>query len=144
MTETNSNSITETISLTVSLQTNGQYICEMTSSPSDRIQDEIRTYGQSQEHAVAIALEQLADKYRQIAEEQQATSWDAVERSETGEPIQKQYHVLLHYEDYVTAESKFEAMHNTILGNTVIENAKITVIEVPEDLPVQALLRSWE
>ncbi|MGG6266265.1 hypothetical protein ACQ4M5_17715 [Leptolyngbya sp. AN10] len=136
--------MSETISLTVRLETNGQHLCELSSPLNDRIQDEIRCYGQSREHAIAIALEQLADQYREIAEEQQTIAWDAVERSETGEPIQKQYHVLLHYENRITAESKFEAMHNTIIGNTVVENARITVIEVSEELPTQPLMRSWE
>lgn len=79
-----------------------------------------------------------------MAEKQQNVDWDAVERSSTGEPIEKPYHVMLHYEDIITAESKFEAMHNTILGNTVVENATITVIEIASDLPVAPLVRSWE
>jgi phosphoribosylformylglycinamidine (FGAM) synthase PurS component len=49
---------------------------------------------------------------------------------------------MLHYEDTITAESQFEAMHNTIIGNTVVENAKITVIEIAPDLPVESLTRS--
>ena len=79
-----------------------------------------------------------------MAEERQNIDWDAVERSESGEPIEKQYHVMLHYEHITTAESKFEAMHNTIIGNTVVENAKITVIEVANELPVKPLVRSWQ
>jgi hypothetical protein len=31
----------------------------------------------------------------------------------------------------------------TILGNTVVENAKITVIEISPDLPIAPLHRSW-
>jgi hypothetical protein len=69
--------------------------------------------------------------------------WNLVETSESREPVIKHYHVLIHYERTIEAESKFEAMHNTITGNTVIENAKITVIEIAPDLPVETLKRSW-
>jgi hypothetical protein len=40
-----------------------------------------------------------------------------VEISDSGEPINKYYHVILHYERIAEDESKFEAMHNTIMGN---------------------------
>jgi phosphoribosylformylglycinamidine (FGAM) synthase PurS component len=116
----------------------------MSPSLSDRPTHDIQCYGQTKEHAIAIALEQLADAYRQMAEERQNLDWDAVERLESGELIEKQYHVMLHYEDIMTAESKFEAMHNTIIGNTVVEHAKITVIAIADDLPVEPLVRSWE
>ena len=76
----------------------------------------------------------------QLAEERQNIDWDAVEQSESGEPIEKQYHMMLHYEDTITAESKFEAMQNMIVGNTVVENAKVTVIEIANDLPIEALV----
>ncbi|MFN9059186.1 MAG: hypothetical protein ACK5WL_04075, partial [Pseudanabaena sp.] len=101
----------------------------------DPSQSTINRYGQTQEHAIAIALEQLADRYRQIAEDQQNVDMLTVERSPDGEAISKLYHVTLHFECTIDAESKFEAMHDTIMGNTVVENGKITVIEVSEDLP---------
>lgn len=134
--------MTETITIAVLPQANGQYLCQMSPSLGDRLTHDIRCHGQTKEHAIAIALEQLADEYRRMAEEQQNIDWDAVERIDSGEPIEKQYHVMLHYEDIITAESKFEAMHNTIIGNTVVENAKITVIEIANDLPVESLVRS--
>lgn len=134
--------MTETITIAVLPQANGQYLCQMSPSLRDRLTHDIRCYGQTKEHAITIALEQLADEYRRMAEEQQNIDWDAVERIDSGEPIEKQYHVMLHYEDIITAESKFEAMHNTIIGNTVVENAKITVIEIANDLPVESLVRS--
>jgi phosphoribosylformylglycinamidine (FGAM) synthase PurS component len=143
MTDINPNRVTGTLSITVLPQENGQYVCQLSSSLSDRNREEIQCYGQTQEHAIAIALEQLAETYRQLAEERQNLDWDAVERSETGALIEKQYHVMLHYEDTITAESKFEAMHNTIIGNTVVENAKITVIEIASDLIIEPLMRSW-
>jgi hypothetical protein len=142
MTESNLDHITETLTITVLPQTNGQYVCQMSASLRDR--EDIRCYGQTPEHAIATALERLADEYRQMAEERQNIDWDTVERSASGEPIEKPYHVMLHYEDIITAESKFEAMHNTLLGNTVVENARITVIEVTNDLPIEPLVRSWQ
>ncbi|NJL35697.1 MAG: hypothetical protein HC899_02295 [Leptolyngbyaceae cyanobacterium SM1_4_3] len=142
-TEMNPNGTTGTISVTVLLQDNGQYLCQTSTDLGDRPSDNIRCYGQTQEHAIAIALEKLADHYRQLAEERQNLDWDAVERTETGEPILNRYHVILHYERTGDAESKFEAMHDTIMGNTVVENAKITVIEVAAHLPIDPLTRSW-
>lgn len=144
MTEANPAQITGTLSITILPQANGQYVCQISPLLSDRDREDIRCYGQTQEHAIAVALEQLADEYRRIAEERQKIAWEAVERSESGEPIEKHYHVLLHYEDIITAESKFEAMHNTIIGNTVVENAKITVIEIANDLAIEPLVRSWD
>jgi hypothetical protein len=141
MTDINPDRITGTLSIAVSPQVNGQYVCQMTSSLSDRSEENIQCYGQTPEHAIAIALEQLADTYRQMAEERQNLNWDTVQRSASGEPFEKQYHVMLHYEDIITAASKFEAMHDTIIGNTVVENARITVIEIADDLPVAPLLR---
>lgn len=141
MTNTNPDSITETISLTVLPQTNGQYICEMSTDLSECPTSDSRYYGQTKEHTIAIALEQLAARYRQIAQNRQNRDWDAVERTETGEPIPKYYHVILHYERIAEAESMFEAMHETIIGNTVVENAKITLVEIAADLPIQPLTR---
>ena len=133
------NAITGTITINVQ-DDNGEYVCQVSSSleyPSN----EIRCCGQTPEHAIAIALEQLASEYRQIAEEHQNIDWDLVERSETGEPITKHYHVILHYERIAESESKFEAMHDTMMGNTVVENAKITLIEIDADLPIDPLTR---
>jgi phosphoribosylformylglycinamidine (FGAM) synthase PurS component len=143
MTQINPDSITETISLTVLPHTNGQYICEMSTDLSECPTSDSRYYGQTKEHTIAIALEQLAARYRQIAEKRQNRDWDAVERTETGEPIPKSYHVILHYERIAEAESMFEAMHDTIIGNTVVENAEITLVEIADDLPIQPLTR-WK
>jgi hypothetical protein len=104
----------------------------------------VRCYGQTPDHAIACALEQLAEQYRQTAQTQQNPDWYTVEESESGEPIEKQYHVMLHYESTITAPSKFEAMHDTMMGNTVVENAKTTVIEISPDLPIVPLRRSWD
>ncbi|MBN3945227.1 MAG: hypothetical protein HWQ38_01535 [Nostoc sp. NMS7] len=131
-------SITRTITINVQADNNRQYFCQLSSS-LDQPTDEIRCCGQTEEHAIAIALEHLASKYRQIAEERQNEDWLAIERSESGEAIQKHYHVILHYERIGIAESKFEAMQDTLLGNMVVENAKITLIEIDANLPVQPL-----
>ncbi|MGH2412678.1 MAG: hypothetical protein ACRDEA_03070 [Microcystaceae cyanobacterium] len=136
--------ITGTIALTVQPQDNGQYLCHLSPSLGDSSPEPIRCYGQTPEHALAIALEKLADDYRSLAEERQNIDGDAVERSETGEPMVKHYHVILHYERMAEAESKFESMHDTIMGNTVVEKAKITVIEIEPDLPVEPLVRGWD
>jgi phosphoribosylformylglycinamidine (FGAM) synthase PurS component len=146
MSETNPNLISENLSITVTLANNGYYLCQLSNPLPDPSQDNINCYGQTQEHAIAIALEQLAEKYREIAEEQQNVDMLTVERSADGEAINKLYHVTLNFECIIDAESKFEAMHNTIMGNTVVENAKITVIEVGEDLPVADILKlgDWQ
>ncbi|HAX80660.1 MAG TPA: hypothetical protein DCY88_33700 [Cyanobacteria bacterium UBA11372] len=144
MTQMNPDGIAETISIAVLPQDNGQYVCEITSSLSNCTQDCTRFYGQTKEHAIARALESLAAQYRQQVEEEQNIDWLAVERAESGEPIQKHYHVILHYEEIAEDESKFEARHNTILGNTVVENAKISVIEISPDLQIEPLERDWD
>jgi hypothetical protein len=144
MTEMNPDQITGTLAITVLPQANGQYVCRLASALSDAPRADIQCYGQSKEHAIAIALEQLAAEYRQMAQAQQSSDWLAVERSASGTPIDKRYHVILHYEDVTEDESMFEARHNTIMGNTVVENAKITVIEIDADLPVEPVGRSWE
>jgi hypothetical protein len=139
MSETNSYPTNVNLFLNVTLENNGYYLCQL-SNPNPS-QNTIKCYGQTQEHAIAIALEQLAEQYRQIAEEQQNIDMLTVERSADGEAINKLYHVTLNFECIIDAESKFEAMHDTIMGNTVVENGKITVIEVAEDLPVADILK---
>lgn len=131
----------ETITLTILPQENGQYTCQISTSLTDFPTDDRQYYGQTKAHVIAIVLEQLADNYRRIAEEQQNIDWDTVEKSASGEAITKQYHVILHYERIGEAESKFEAMHDTLMGNTVVENAKITIIEIDPDIPVNHLTR---
>ncbi|MEA5620536.1 hypothetical protein VB711_22240 [Cronbergia sp. UHCC 0137] len=144
MTDVNPDQITGNIRIALLPQDNGQYICQLSSSLSDSPKENIQCYGQTKEHAIAIALEQLADEYRRIAEEQQNIDWLTVERSDSGEPITKHYHVILHYERIAEEESKFEAIHNTMMGNTVVENAKITVIEIDPEISIDPLTRDWD
>jgi phosphoribosylformylglycinamidine (FGAM) synthase PurS component len=51
----------------------------------------------------------------------------------------KRYHVILHYERITEAEFKFDALENTLLGNTVIENVTCTLIELSEDAQQQVI-----
>ncbi len=143
MTEPNTDRITGTITINVSPEANGQYLCQMAPTLSDQSRNGSEFFGQTPEHAIAIALEHLAEEYRSLAENRQAIDWDRVERSEAGDAIAKQYHVILHYERVGAAESKFEAMENTIMGNTVVENAKITVIEVSPDISIAPMVREF-
>ena len=144
MTQINPDRITGTIAIDVCAQSNGQYLCQIASSLSDRPDDSTNFYGQTKEHAIAIALENLADEYRQKAEESQNINSLAVETSDSGEPINKYYHVIVHYERIAEDESKFEAFHNTIIGNTVVENAKVSIIEIDRDIEIKPLELSWE
>ncbi|MEG4043737.1 hypothetical protein [Microcoleus sp. Pol17_C1] len=99
-------------------------------------------YGQTKEHAIAIALEHLAEEYREKAEESQNIDSLAVEISDSEEPINKYYHVIVHYEEIAEAESKFKAVHNTMMGNTIVEKARIAAIEISPDIEIQPLERS--
>ncbi len=108
----------------------GRYICHISSSLSDRPRPSTIFDGQTKEHALAIALEHLASEYRTAAEESQGIAWNDTETTQAEPQINKRYHVILHYERIVSAKSKFEALRDTMLGNTVVENAKSTVIKI--------------
>ena len=79
--------ISENFSINVTLENNGYYLCQLSNPLPDPSKNTINCYGQTQEHAIAIALEQLADKYREIAENQQNIDMLTVERSPDGEAI---------------------------------------------------------
>jgi hypothetical protein len=49
------------------------------------------------------------------------------------------FHVILHYERVAEDESKFDAMVNAQTGNTVMENAEISIIQVDLNLPIEHL-----
>jgi hypothetical protein len=121
------------ITITTLPQADGHIFCELTNPTGEPI----HSYGQASDHAIAQALENLAKQNRKIADDQQNIDWDAVEESESGDPIEKEYHVILHYEAIRTAESKFEAMHDTMMGNTVVTKATINVIEIDPDLAIE-------
>lgn len=99
-----------TISITVLPQANGQYLCQMSTDLSDCPTNDTLCYGQTKEHVIAIALEQLANHYRQIAEQQQNRDWDAVEQTEAGELIAKHYHVILHCERIAGIEPRYDTV----------------------------------
>jgi phosphoribosylformylglycinamidine (FGAM) synthase PurS component len=128
------------LTITTHPQDNGHTLCELNNPAGEPI----RSHGQTPDHAIAQALEQLATQYRKTADAQQNVDWYAVEESESGEAIEKEYHVILHYETIRTAESKFEAMHDTMMGNTVVERATINVIEISPDLAIEPLRRSYD
>lgn len=115
----------------------GRYLCRLTLTLQGRTRETRSFHGQSANHATAIALEDLAREFRKEAEAEQNIAWDAVERSLSGKVMDKRFHVVLHYERIIDEESKFEAMHSTILGNTVIENAEISIIQIDPELPIE-------
>lgn len=118
---------------------NGHYACELTLSLGGRTEPTKSFHGQNPDHAIANALEELADAFRTQAEADQALVWDAVDQSTSGQPIEKRFHVILHYERVALEESKFEALTNTLMGNTVVENAEVSIIKVDSDLPIEPL-----
>jgi hypothetical protein len=121
---------------------NGRFACTLAPGLTDQVGAARVFYGESREHALAVAFEHLADHYRTAAEAGQLAR-EPRGAETTGGPL-KRYHVILHYEDTVEEESRFEALHSTLLGNTVIENAKCTLIEIAPDALQQVLQRSWE
>jgi phosphoribosylformylglycinamidine (FGAM) synthase PurS component len=131
------------IAITVIQQANGQYVCELTSSLESRTSPKQSFHGQNAKHAIAIALENVARAIRLEAEEEQNIDWEGVDRSSSGKIIEKRFHVILHYEHVAAEESKFDAMQNTMLGNTVVENAEMSIIQVDTDLPIEPLKRRW-
>ncbi|WP_240518563.1 hypothetical protein [Leptolyngbya sp. BC1307] len=130
--------------MNTSTNRDGRHVCELRLTLDDLAQEAIRCEGQTEKHAIAIALEQLASHYRQAAEAQQNLDWDAVEQSAAGEAIAKHYHVILHYERRAEEISKFEALQNTIMGNTVVENADIAIIEIDADAQIEPLAKQWD
>jgi len=126
----------DNIAISVTPGENGHYLCRLTLTLQGRTREPQSFQGQSPNHAIAIALEDLARELRLQSEAEQNLAWDAVERSLSGDVMEKRFHVVLHYERVVSEESKFEAMHRTLLGNTVIENAEISIIRVDPELPI--------
>jgi hypothetical protein len=123
------------IAVTVLPQAAGGWVCEVTTSLAGGAGPTKCFHGQSASHALAHALEDLARMFRKEAEAEQNVDWDVVERATSGEVVNRRFHVILHYERVAEEESKFEALTNTLLGNTVVENAEIAIIQVDADLP---------
>src|SRR5437016_1030914 len=117
-----------TIAITVVAKASGRYVCEARLSGEIGHATTKSFHGQTANHAMANALENLACVLRNEAEAGQHVSWEAVDRSPAGTAKNKRFHVILHYERLADEESKFDALHNTLLGNVVVENAEITII----------------
>ena len=131
----------DNIAITVIPQADSRYICEVTPLLKGQAGSIKRVHGQSPKHAIAIALEHMARTLRMEAEREQNIDWEAVDRSPSGEVNRKRFHIILHYERLAEEESKIEAMVNTQMGNTVVENAEIAIIQVDSDLPIEPLTK---
>ena len=98
-----------TIAVLVIPQANGRYRCEVTPTLAGETGATKAFHGQTANHAVANALEDLARSLRAGVEAGQNVDWDAVDRSPSEEVIDKRFHVILHYERLVKDESKFRS-----------------------------------
>jgi hypothetical protein len=135
---------TDTLKIKVLPKGDGQYVCRLSRSPkvpakllaSSSHKADISCDGQLPEHAIAIALEQLAAKYRRLAEEIQSIPTLSVEKNAEGKVIEKCFHVTVHFEGIFKGKSKFEVIHNTLMGSTVVESAWVTAIEIDPALHV--------
>jgi hypothetical protein len=127
--------ISDSIHVTVRPIVGGGWASQATTSLLGTVVSARRFHGQTAAHAVALALEDLARAFRSRAEAEQAVDWETVYRSPSGEVVYRHFHVTLHYEVVAEEESKFEALNNTLLGNTVVENAEIAIVEVDPGLP---------
>ncbi len=146
MTELNPDLLSGTVSLTVLPQENGRYLCQIVSSLSDPASPSQVFYGQTQEHALAIAFEHLADQFREAIEAAQEPEIEPTlsnPDAESEQPPQHRYHVILHYEQVIEAESRFEALHDVRMGNTIVENAKSVAIEISPDVEQQVIQHEW-
>lgn len=61
MTDSNPDRVTGTLIINVLPQANGSSVCQLSSTFSDRPGATIECYGQTPDHEIAIALEQLAE-----------------------------------------------------------------------------------
>jgi hypothetical protein len=139
MTEPEPDILTGTVDLKVLPDENGRYHCQLSSSFSNQSSDRQVFDGETQDHAIAVALEHMAVHFRNEAERKQDEGLDTEDALLAKHPEPKRYHVILHYEQIVEAESKFDALQNTILGNTVVENATCTLIELSENIQQQVI-----
>jgi hypothetical protein len=79
-------------------QANGRYDCKLKSPLAGETGATKPYQGQTANHAIANALEDLARALRVEVEAGQNADWDAVDRSPSGKVIDKHFHVILHYE----------------------------------------------
>jgi hypothetical protein len=134
------NEIAGSLEIMVAPKDDGLYVCRLSRSPQMQVTGsslaDITCDGQTPEHALAIGLEQLAAECRRLAEESQAIPTLAVEKTAAGDVIEKYFHVTVHFEGILRDESKFEVIHNTLIGNKVVENAEVTAIAIDPTLQV--------
>lgn len=122
------------ISYSVTPQMDGVgYTCALTASRDSPPQ---RFSGQTARHALAVAIEHLASTLRREAEDEQGIRWDRTFISESSSKESSTYHISVHYERIAEEESKFDAVHNTLMGNTVVENAAVDVIRIDPKLTI--------
>ena len=127
------------IAVTIIPQANGRCVCEVAPSLGGQTGPSARYHGQNPKHAIAIALENLARKFRMESEAEQKVDWLAVDCCPLGDAIEKRFHVILHYERLIEEESKINAHLHTCLGNTVINFAEMSIIQVDPDLEIEPL-----
>jgi hypothetical protein len=85
------------INLTLTPESSGQTLCQRIIQQDEDQPGEPQTFaGQNPNHAIAVALEHLAEQYRKAASEDDQSDWQAVVRSPNGDIIQQRYHVILH------------------------------------------------
>lgn len=122
------------ISYRVTPRTDGVgYTCALTASRDSPPQ---RFSGQTAKHALAVAIEHLASTLRREAEDEQGIRWDRLFMSESSSKESSTYHISVHYERIAEEASKFDAAHNTLMGNMIAENAAIDVIQIDPKLTI--------
>lgn len=131
------------IAITVTPQQNGHYICEAVPSIMSQTDSFVSAYGQHPKHAIANALERIALQLRLDVEADQNIDADEVERTDDGEIIEKTFHIVVHYETVYADQSKFDAMVETQMGNTMVERGDFSMIQIDPELPIEPLTGSY-
>lgn len=127
------------IAISVIRQANGHCLCEATASVDGCSIPTLQSHGQNPKHAIAGALENLARTFRREAEAEQNIPWNMDDDRFPAGGIEQRYHVIVHYESVGEDKTKFRAFENTLMGNTVVEEAEVSVILVDPDLPIEPL-----
>jgi hypothetical protein len=98
------NSTTGSLKIVILPKDNGLYACQLlseiefskTNLHSDFPKTDILCDAQTPEHALAIALEQLAANCRQLTEDSQNIDCLTVEKNSSGKVIENFFHVTIH------------------------------------------------
>jgi len=118
-----------------------RFACEMTFGRRGEKVFVKRHEGRSINHVISGALEGMAHYFRRLDEFDQDVDWEAVEYDANGGVVKKRFHVILHYERIADEESKFEAMHNSLLGNSIVEQASVTLIQINPTVEIEPIIR---